>query len=125
MSDGTLVYDDACGFCTWWAQYLSNNSELTLVGFSEITDAQRARLPDGWEGGAHLLTDGEVYSFGAAIEQALLRSEVAPEGSDEVVRFLRQFRDYDRLRERLYHEVADRRDVLGQIIRADTTDDRN
>jgi hypothetical protein len=33
-----------------------------------------------------------------------------------VVRFLRNFRDYERLRERVYREVADHRGDLGGVL---------
>lgn len=115
MSDATFVYDDACGFCTWCAQLLVDNSDLDVVGFSEITDEETARLPDDWRSGAHLLTADQVYSNGAAIEEAFLRSSYAPDGSADVVGFLRQFDDYGRLREKLYQAAADRRDVWGLL----------
>jgi hypothetical protein len=119
MSVETFVYDDDCGFCTWCAQQLLDHSGLDVVGFSQLTDAERDRLPEDWEDGAHLLTDDEVYSFGEAIEQAFARSEVAPPGTDDTLGFLRQFRDYNRLRETLYREAADRRDLWGMLLRQD------
>ena len=119
MSVETFVYDDECGFCTWCAQQLLDHSDLDVVGFSQLTDAERDRLPDDWEDGAHLLTDDAVYSFGEAIEQAFARSEVAPPGTDDTFGFLRQFRDYNRLRETLYREAADRRDLWGMLLRQD------
>ena len=63
------------------------------------------------------LTDEQVYSFGEAIEQAFARSDIAPPGSDDTVGFLRQFRDYNRLREKLYREAAERRDLWGHLVR--------
>ena len=120
MSVETFVYDDDCGFCTWCAQQLLDHSDLDVVGFSQLTDAECDRLPEDWEDGAHLLTDDEVYSFGEAIEQAFARSDVAPPGTDDTVGFLRQFRDYNRLREKLYREAADRRDLWGMLVRQDT-----
>ncbi|WP_255151663.1 DCC1-like thiol-disulfide oxidoreductase family protein [Halorarius halobius] len=112
----TFVYDDDCGFCTWCAEQVLEHTDMDVVGFSELEDDQRERLPDDWEEGAHLLTDDAVYSNGEAIEQAFLRADVAPPGTDDVVGFFRQFRDYDRLRERLYREAADRRDVWGLLV---------
>lgn len=111
----TFVYDDDCGFCSWWAAFFAERSELGIVGFSELTDEERARLPDDWEDCTHLLTDDAVYSCGAAVEEALLRSESAP-WADELLRFLRGFDDYERLRERAYQEGADRRDVWGLLL---------
>ena len=112
----TFAYDDDCGFCTWCAEQLIEHSEMGVVGFSELTDEQIARLPDDWEEGAHLLTDGTVYSHGEAIEQAFARSDIAPPGTDDAVGFLRQFRDYNKLRETLYREAADRRDLWGHLV---------
>ena len=117
MGAETFVYDDECGFCTWCAQQLVDHSDLDVVGFSDLTDAERERLPEDWEDGAHLLTDDEVYSFGEAIEQAFARSEIAPPATDDTLGFLRQFRDYNRLRETLYREAADRRDLWGLLLR--------
>ncbi|MFB6081166.1 MAG: DCC1-like thiol-disulfide oxidoreductase family protein [Haloferacaceae archaeon] len=120
MSEATLVYDDDCGFCTWWAEFLLDHADVRVVGFSELTDDLRARLPADYEECAHLLVDGEVHSCGASIEEALVRSDV---GGDldlrPLVAFLRHFEDYARLRERAYRAVADRRDVWGQFLSAD------
>jgi predicted DCC family thiol-disulfide oxidoreductase YuxK len=114
MSD-TFVYDDDCGFCTWWADYFADRTTLDIVGFSELTDAQLERLPDDYEDCSHLLTDDAVYTCGAAIEQALARADVPP-GSRDVFDFLRQFEDYEQFRERIYREVADRRGLWGQFL---------
>jgi predicted DCC family thiol-disulfide oxidoreductase YuxK len=118
MSGDVLVYDDDCGFCTWWADYFGHRADLKLVGFGELTDDQRERLPDEFETCAHLLTDETVYSCGAAAEQVLVRADIPP-GAEELVQFFRQFEDYERLRERLYRELADRRELWGQFISTD------
>lgn len=118
MSGDVLVYDDDCGFCTWWADYVGRRTDVELVGFGELTDDLRARLPEDFESCAHLVTDEEVYSCGAAIEQSLVRADVPP-GSDDVVGFLRQFEDYEQFRESVYAELADRRDLLGQFLSKD------
>lgn len=115
----TFAYDDECGFCTWCAEKLIEHSDLAVVGFSDLTDEQIERLPDDWEEGAHLLTDDRVYSHGEAIEQAFARSDVAPPATDDALGFLRQFRDYNRLRETLYREAADRRDIWGLLVSRD------
>ena len=109
----TFVYDDDCGFCTWWAAFFERRSDLPIVGFSETTDAQRERLPDDWEECAHLLTDERVYSCGEAIEAALERTGLLPSAGRT---FLNQFADYGRLRERLYREAADRRELWGKFV---------
>ncbi|AZH24818.1 DCC1-like thiol-disulfide oxidoreductase family protein [Haloplanus aerogenes] len=113
--DPTFVYDDDCGFCTWWADQVADRTDLRLVGFSELTPALRERLPDDYEDCVHLVTDEAVYSCGAAAEQALVRTEIAAD-ADPVVDFFRQFEDYERLRERAYRWIADRRDKLGLVV---------
>ena len=115
MSDVTLVYDDDCGFCTWWADFFERRSEFRVVGFADLTDEERDRLPDDYEECSHLLADGEVYSCGESLEQALVRSDVGRDAAP-VVRFLRNFEDYERLRENGYRAVADHRDVFGKIV---------
>ncbi|MDS0476517.1 DCC1-like thiol-disulfide oxidoreductase family protein [Natrinema sp. 1APR25-10V2] len=115
MTEPTLVYDDDCGFCTWWAEYFEKRTEIRIVGFSDLTDDLRERLPADYEDCAHLVTDDGVYSCGASIEQAFVRTDLA-EPADEVVEFLRQFDDYKRLRERSYRWVANRRDQWGEFL---------
>jgi predicted DCC family thiol-disulfide oxidoreductase YuxK len=111
----TFVYDDDCGFCTWWADWIDERTDLRLVGFAELTPDLRERLPDDYETCAHLVTDESVYSCGAAVEQALVRVDAAT-GADPVVDFLRQFEDYERVRERAYRWAAERRDKLGLVV---------
>jgi predicted DCC family thiol-disulfide oxidoreductase YuxK len=118
MSGDVLAYDDDCGFCTWWADYFAGRTDMEVVGFEDLTDEQLERLPDDYESCAHLLTDEDVYSCGAAIEQSFVRADIPP-GAAELADFFRQFEDYERLRERLYRELADRRDLLGQFVSKD------
>jgi predicted DCC family thiol-disulfide oxidoreductase YuxK len=115
MSDATLVYDDDCGFCTWWARRIAERSALRTAGFAELDDDLRERLPDDYEDCAHLVTDDEVYSCGASVEQAVVRTDPG-EDLRPLVDFLRNFEDYGRLRERAYRWGADRRDVWGQFL---------
>ncbi|NHN59881.1 MULTISPECIES: thiol-disulfide oxidoreductase DCC family protein [Halorussus] len=115
MSEVTLVYDDDCGFCTWWADFFERRSEFRVVGFAELTDEERDRLPDDYEECSHLLADGRVYSCGESLEQALVRSDVG-EDAGPVVGFLRSFEDYERLRENAYRAVADNRDLFGKVV---------
>lgn len=122
MSSDVLVYDQDCGFCTWWGDFFAKRTDLKTVGFDELTDEQLEKLPDDYESCAHLLTEENVYSCGAAIEQALVRTELLV-GVEELVKFLGQFEDYERLRERLYREFADRRDFLGEFISKDRSDE--
>lgn len=118
MDDDVLVYDGDCGFCTWWADYFATRTDVELVAFDELTDDQRDRLPADFETCAHLLTADDVYSCGAAVEQAFARADIPP-GAATIAQFLRQFEDYERLREWLYREVADRRDLWGQFVSKD------
>ncbi|MFB6301953.1 MAG: thiol-disulfide oxidoreductase DCC family protein [Haloferacaceae archaeon] len=120
MAEATLVYDDDCGFCTWWAEFLIDHADVRVVGFSELDDHPevRERLPEDYEQCSHLLVDGEVHSCGASIEQALARSDLAS-GLRPLVGFLRQFEDYERIRERVYRTVAEHRDVGGQFVSAE------
>ncbi|WP_049921834.1 DCC1-like thiol-disulfide oxidoreductase family protein [Halopiger djelfimassiliensis] len=125
----TFVYDDDCGFCTWWADFFADRTSLRIVGFSELSPELRERLPEYYEECSHLVTDRRVYSCGASIEQALARSDIG--GSvDDMLRFLRNFEDYERFRERGYRWVADNRDLWGRVlsktppVRRDSSDRR-
>jgi predicted DCC family thiol-disulfide oxidoreductase YuxK len=111
-----LVFDDDCGFCTWCANFGARHGDLELVGFTELTPDQRARLPDDFEDCAHLLTDDAVYSCGEAIEQTLEHDFpwLAP-----VFALLGAVPGYAWLREKLYRAGADRRVLLGKIVRDD------
>jgi len=115
MSEATLVYDDDCGFCTWSADYVAARSSLRTVGFSELDDELRGRLPDDYEECAHLVTDREVYSCGAAMEEAFARADLRDEARP-LVDLLRQFEDYERTRERVYRWVADNRSLFGEFL---------
>ncbi|WP_276272366.1 DUF393 domain-containing protein [Haloarcula litorea] len=117
MRDATLVYDDDCGFCTWWADFLARRAALPVVGFSELRDRPdlRERLPDDYESCSHVVTDDRVYSCGASIEEAVLRTEPG-ELARPLVEFLRSFEDYERVRERAYRRVADNRDLWGRVV---------
>ncbi|WP_135830572.1 DCC1-like thiol-disulfide oxidoreductase family protein [Halorussus halobius] len=115
MSDATLVYDDDCGFCTWWADFFAYRSDLRLVGFSDLSDDLRERLPDDYEECSHVVTDDEVYSCGQSLEEAFVRSDLG-EDARPLVEFLRNFEDYRGLRERVYRTVADNRTEFGRIV---------
>ncbi|WP_121741711.1 thiol-disulfide oxidoreductase DCC family protein [Natronorubrum halophilum] len=117
MTQPTLVYDDDCGFCTWWADYFDERTNVRIVGFSDLPDHPdlRERLPEYYEECSHFVTDDRVYSCGASIEEALRRYDrdgPVREGID----FLRNFEDYERVREWGYRRVADNRDKWGQIM---------
>ncbi len=110
-----LVYDDDCGFCTWCVRQATKRGEFDVVGFSELTPDQRARLPADYEDCSHLLTEDAVYSCGEGLEEAIARFDTParylalafghlPAGSRE------------RIREAGYRAVADRRGLFGRIV---------
>jgi len=111
-----LVFDDDCGFCTWCARFAERHGDVELVGFTELTPDQLARLPEDYERSAHLLTDDAVYSAGAAIERALAHDFPALKPAFAA---LRAVPGYPSLRERLYRWGADNRALLGRIVRDD------
>ena len=116
----TLVYDDDCGFCTWWAEFFADHADVALLGFSEMGPAVRERLPENYEECAHLLTDDEVYSCGESIEQAFLNSDIC-EASRPAVEVFRQCGAYDDLREGSYRWVADNRALWGTFLSKNTS----
>lgn len=112
----TLVYDDDCGFCTWCADFAGRHGAFHLVGFADLTDDQRARLPENWEDCAHLFVDGETYSCGKAIELALAW---AFPSTKPLFGLARKLPGYERFRERAYHWAAERRALWGQVVSCD------
>ncbi|MEY7848908.1 DCC1-like thiol-disulfide oxidoreductase family protein [Natrarchaeobius sp. A-rgal3] len=115
MARTTLVYDDDCGFCTWWAEYFDDRTDVRIVGFSDLTPELRERLPEEYEACSHFLTETDVYSCGASIEQVLAHSGIV-DPLDDVVGFARNFEDYERLREHGYRWAANNRDLLGRVV---------
>lgn len=118
-----LVYDDSCHFCTWATTFAARRSGVQPVrlsrvreGESRLTEEEHARLPDGYEECAQLITEDEVYSCGAATERSLVLAGVLPR---ELADFLDQFDDYVRLREDAYHFLSDHRDVVSTVIGRD------
>lgn len=118
-----LVYDDTCRFCTWSATYAVRRSDIQPVrlsdvqdGESRLTDEERKRLPDGYEECAQLITEDAVYSCGAATEQSLVIAGTLPSG---LVDFLRNFEDYERVREMVYHLASNNRDIISNVISRD------
>lgn len=118
-----LVYDDTCQFCTWSATYVVRRSDIQPVrlsdvqeGESPLTDEERKRLPDGYEECAQLITEDAIYSCGAATEQSLVIAGTLPSG---LVDFLRNFEDYERLREMVYHLASNNRDIISNVISRD------
>jgi predicted DCC family thiol-disulfide oxidoreductase YuxK len=114
----TIVYDDDCGFCTWSVEYAMANGEFAVVGFSELTDEQRHRLPEGHERCSHLLTEEEVYSCGGAAEATLIRLS-GPAGIAGRTFGLLPVSVRRAVREPLYRVATDNRDKLGSLVRRD------
>ena len=110
-----LVYDDDCGFCTWWAEFFDERADVRIVGFSELDPELRERLPADYEECSHLVTDEGVYSCGASLEEALARSDVGPVARP-VVDTLRGIGTYDTVREWGYHRIADNRALWGKLL---------
>jgi len=115
MSEAIFVYDDDCGFCTWWAEFFEERTDLRTVGFSALDDTLRERLPADYESCSHLVTDDRVYSCGASIEEAFLRTDVGTVARPAVSR-LRRVGSYRTVRERGYRHGADRRGLLGRLL---------
>lgn len=115
MADAVLVFDDDCGFCTWWAEFVEERSDVPIVGFSELEPELRERLPDEYEDCSHLVTEEGVYSCGASIEEALLRSDVGSPARPAVER-ARETNTYERVREWGYRRVADNRTFWGKLL---------
>jgi len=113
-----IVYDDDCGFCTWSVEYALARGRFSAVGFSELTDEQRARLPRSYERCAHLLTDEAVHSCGGAAEAVLVRLSGAAGALGRAFRLLpAPLRRA--IREPAYRLAADNRDVLGSLVDRD------
>ena len=115
MAEATLVFDDDCGFCTWWAEFFEQRADLELVGFSEIDPELREQLPDEYEHCSHLLADGTRYSCGASIEEAFARSDIG-EPARPVLENLREVGTYNDLREWGYRQVAGDRALWGRLF---------
>lgn len=115
MTDPVFVYDDDCGFCTWWAEFFRAHSDLQIIGFSELDPHLRDRLPDAFETCSHLVTDEAIYSCGASIEEAFLRTDVGSLAR-LVVGIFRRFRGYRAIREWSYRRGANNRDRWGKLL---------
>jgi len=115
MDEAVLVYDDDCGFCTWSAEFVAERSDLRIVGFSELDETLLARLPADYEDCAHLVTGDRVYSCGAAMEEALLRSDLGSVARP-AAESLRDLDPYRVAREWGYRTVADNRALFGKVL---------
>ncbi|WP_181684717.1 thiol-disulfide oxidoreductase DCC family protein [Halorhabdus salina] len=109
----TLVYDDDCGFCTRSARFVARHGRVEIVGFSELSEALRDRLPEDYRECAHLVTDETVYSCGEAVERGLAKTELVPPG---FFRAIRAVPGYAWARERGYRWVAKNRATVSRIL---------
>lgn len=115
MGQPVFVYDDDCGFCTWWAEAFRDHADVRIVGFSALDDPLRNRLPDNFESCSHFVSPEAVWSCGASIEAALLRT--APGHlALPLVELLREYEWYHRVREWAYRRGANNRDRLGHLL---------
>jgi predicted DCC family thiol-disulfide oxidoreductase YuxK len=114
MTRPTIVYDDDCGFCTWAAEYADAHGHFHLLGFSELSPSERARLPENYEDCMHVFDGDETYSCGEGAEFVASKLNTAegtlfrafgslPEGARH------------RVREPVYGFVANHRDWFGKV----------
>ena len=113
MARPQLVYDDSCGFCTWTTEFAVRYGPFEPVSFSDVSAAQRKRLPEEYEECVHVLTDEGVYSCGESVEVALTR--IFPVLTI-VVPILRLLPGYKGTREWLYHTVSKHRYSLESVV---------
>ena len=113
MTRSTLVYDDDCGVCTRAALFIDRHADVEIVGFSELTDALRARLPEGFERCAHFVTDEGVYSCGEAMERAYEQTDLPP---STLLPLLRRIPGYAAVRGRAYRVVANNRPLISRLL---------
>lgn len=109
-----LVYDDDCGFCTRSAQYIALNADLTVVGFSDLTDDLREALPTDWRECAHLVTAETIYSCGEAMERAF---ELTDHPLSRPLPWLRKCPGYRPVREFTYQQIAHHRPLVSRLTR--------
>lgn len=115
MADARLVFDDDCGFCTWWAEFIADRADVELVGFSALDPELRERLPEEYQDCSHFVTDEHVYSCGESIEEGLLRSDLGTT-TRPVFDRLRGSGAYTGLREWGYRNVTHNRRFWGRLF---------
>lgn len=110
-----FVYDHDCGFCTWWAEFFEEVTDVEIIGYNELDDQLLERLPEDYEQCAHLVTEERVYSCGEAVEQTFARSAVG-KPAEPLIDLFRQSALYEDVREGSYRQVADRRALWGKVL---------
>ena len=114
MAPARLLYDDDCGFCTWSAFLVADRAtDVELVGFSELSAADRERLPPDWEACAHLFVGESRYSCGDAMVRAYAHTDLPLAG---LVPYLQRVPGFGLLREAAYRVVAANRDWFGRHV---------
>lgn len=116
MSDSgpLLVYDGDCGICRDAAVWVQRRADVELQTFADLSPADIERLPENWRECAHFLEGDAVYSCGAAMEEAFLRTG---HRATPVLAMLRRLPAYAPIRERAYRQFADNRSVVGRYLR--------
>ncbi|WP_254863508.1 DCC1-like thiol-disulfide oxidoreductase family protein [Halovivax gelatinilyticus] len=115
-TDAVMVFDDDCGFCTYWAEYFAPLADVRLVGFSDLDDEPelRERLPPEYESCSHLLTPEARYSCGASFEELFARSDLG-RPARPIIERLRRIGAYGQLREWGYRRFAHNRVFWGRF----------
>lgn len=113
MSAPTLVYDDDCGVCTRAARFVDRNATVDIVGFSELPDDLRARLPPDFERCAHLVAGDTAYSCGEAMKRAYELTDLSP---SRLFPLFPRVPGYEHGREYGYRIVATNRPAIGRLL---------
>lgn len=115
QSTSVLVYDDDCGFCTWCAAWAARLGPFEPIGFANLTPDLIDRLPEGYHRCSHVLTAERVYSSGSSAEQVIVQTFPSLHWLFVVIRLIP---GYERLRNRLYWMIANRRSWFGKLLNA-------
>ena len=119
MGDATLVYDEDCGFCRWCVRKILAWDRGRRLDPLPLQSPEADRLLPGMKDAVrasswHLVArDGAVYSAGAAAAPLLT---MLPGGRPLAA----MARAFPKTTERLYRGVADHRDRLGRLVRAES-----
>lgn len=113
MTPPTLVYDDDCGICTRAARFIDRHAAVEIVGFSDLTEELRSRLPGEYERCAPFVGEETVYSCGEAMERAYEHTGLPP---SRLLPLFRRLPGYGPLRERVYRIVANNRPLIGRLL---------
>ena len=112
-TDPTLIYDGECGVCGTAVRWIERRSDIGLRTYAELSEAEIAQLPVDWRTCAHFIVDGQRYSCGAAMEQAVARTDHPGTG---ILPLLQVLPGYAWLRESAYRQFADQRALIGRLV---------